>query len=467
MKKASIGLVCLWLICLATACEFGSTNLDPTLTVDAEMKEILPGALVQTAHNIVSIGGRVSGVVVQHFKGVDAQPAGYNQYLIDERTLDAFWRSGLYGGAMKDCQILIEKATEADQPIYRGIAKVLMAINMGMATTIWGDVPFQDAFQGLNQLQPSYDRQSDIYLSIQDLLQTAIEDFHLAQKDPLYLADDLIFNGQTLPWIATAKALQARYQLHLSRKDPAASLKTLAFIRSGAFESLNSQPVFAFGKSLKEAHPLPLFSFDRPDQMVVGDYLYSYLRELNDPRFSRLIAIVGDTPIFHHPDSNQLYWGQFDAPLPFISLTELKFIEAEALLRTGAIDEAEEAFQMAVRANLQQLNLPEEITHDFIENKIHFRQATDFTARLQLLIRQKHLALFGQNPIEAWVDYRRTGFPRLTAPSDANPSFNPSLIVPRRCLYPISERRTNEINLNEAISRQGGHLLDTDLWIFQ
>ena len=467
MKKALIGLVCLWLCWLVTACDFGTTNLDPTRTVDAEMQEILPATLVQTAHNIVSIGGRVSGVVIQHFKGVDAQPAGYNQYLIDERTLDTYWRSGLYGGAMKDCQILIEKATEANQPIYRGIAKVLMAINMGMATVIWGDIPFQEAFQGLNQLQPSYDQQSDIYLSIQDLLQAAIEDFQLAQKDPLFLADDLIFNGQPLPWIATAKALQARYQLQLSRKDPDASLKTLAFIRSGAFENLNSQPIFAFGKSLKEAHPLPLFSFDRPDQMVVGDYLSSYLRELDDPRLSSLIAIVNEASVFHHPDSSQLYWGQFDAPLPFISLTELKFIEAEALLRSGAVTEAEEVFQIAVRANLQQLNLPEETTNDFIANKIHFKQATDFTARLQFLIKQKHLALFGQNPIEAWVDYRRTGFPRLTVPSDANPSFNPSLIVPRRCLYPISERRTNEINLNEAISRQGGHLLDTDIWIFQ
>ncbi len=78
MKKL-IKIVFLLILFTTTACNFGDTNLDPTRPTDAHLKEILPTAITQTAHNLISIGGRVTGTVVQHFKGIDAQPEGYSQ----------------------------------------------------------------------------------------------------------------------------------------------------------------------------------------------------------------------------------------------------------------------------------------------------------------------------------------------------------------------------------------------------
>ena len=75
--------------------------------------------------------------------------------------------------------------------------------------------------------------------------------------------------------------------------------------------------------------------------------------------------------------------------------------------------------------------------------------------------------MFGQGAIECWVDYRRTGYPELDPATDASESFNPSKVIPQRYLYPISERSTNRENMEEAVSRQGGHLLDQTLWAFQ
>ena len=90
------------------------------------------------------------------------------------------------------------------------------------------------------------------------------------------------------------------------------------------------------------------------------------------------------------------------------------------------------------------------------------------TARLleEVVITEKYKSLYGNAPVEAWVDYRRTGYPELTPNPDAVPSLNPSGIIPRRFLYPISERITNEVNYEAAISGQGGHLQDDDLWAF-
>jgi hypothetical protein len=55
----------------------------------------------------------------------------------------------------------------------------------------------------------------------------------------------------------------------------------------------------------------------------------------------------------------------------------------------------------------------------------------------------------------------------LTVPANANASFNPSLVIPQRVLYPITERTTNFNNYTIAIDRQGGHFMDVKPWAFK
>ena len=51
--------------------------------------------------------------------------------------------------------------------------------------------------------------------------------------------------------------------------------------------------------------------------------------------------------------------------------------------------------------------------------------------KIKVVITEKYKSLYGNAPIEAWVDYRRTGYPELTPNPDAVPSLNPSGIIPR------------------------------------
>ncbi len=455
------------MISLIIACDFGDTNIDSLLPQNAELNELLPSGQTQTVHNMVSIGARVSATVVQHFKGIDAQPSGYEQYLIDERTLNSFWRTGLYGGAMKDCHLIIEKAQVEDLKIYSGIAKTLLAFNLGLTTACWGDVPCSESLNGLDNLQPIYDTQEKIYFEIQTLLDEAILDFNEALESEVVLSDDLFFNGDASKWLGTAWALKARYYMQLSKRDLLAAEKAIEAIQSGSFVHLNDQPNFVFGNSINEAHPIALYMFERPGQFAMGDQLYNDLVALNDPRLYKLAVIEDNIPFFYQNDSQDLYWGQFDAVQPLISLSELRFIEAEAYLRLGKVAEAEQSFKRAVSANMEQLGIPFASYEQYIEAEIQLDNTGAFEDRLELIIKQKYLALFGQNAIESWVDYRRTGFPSLSVPTNANTSFNPSLVIPQRYLYPISERSTNEQNVELAIEQQGGHLLDDKLWAFK
>ena len=70
---------------------------------------------------------------------------------------------------------------------------------------------------------------------------------------------------------------------------------------------------------------------------------------------------------------------------------------------------------------------------------------------------EKYKAMHGQAPIQVWNDFRRTGFLKLTPHPNGVNGNNPSGIVPRRLLYPVTERQSNPILYGEAIQTQGGH----------
>ena len=60
------------------------------------------------------------------------------------------------------------------------------------------------------------------------------------------------------------------------------------------------------------------------------------------------------------------------------------------------------------------------------------------------------------NPFEAFANWRRSGFPKLTPPSNAYTRDAKDGKMPRRLSYPISESLYNAVNYQEAIERLGG-----------
>lgn len=78
---------------------------------------------------------------------------------------------------------------------------------------------------------------------------------------------------------------------------------------------------------------------------------------------------------------------------------------------------------------------------------------------LQLIAEQKYLALFNQG-LEAWFEWRRTGYPVLTPARDGENGGQ----IPVRLPYPSDEEGRNSTNVQEAIGRQGTNDLNTKVW---
>src|SRR5687768_14586645 len=73
--------------------------------------------------------------------------------------------------AISNLNVIIDRGTEENRLVYRGIAKILKAYTFSMMVDVWGDVPFSE-FDRFDEgiMQPKFDKGADIYPQLIKLL---------------------------------------------------------------------------------------------------------------------------------------------------------------------------------------------------------------------------------------------------------------------------------------------------------
>ncbi len=133
------------------------------------------------------------------------------------------------------------------------------------------------------------------------------------------------------------------------------------------------------------------------------------------------------------------------APFFIMTYSELLFTLAEAAL-DGDYTAGETAMtylEMAIKASFDQYDL--EMPADYMDGKI---------ADQNTIMTEKWKALFSQG-LEAWTEYRRTGYPVLPT-ADPTAIFENGGQVPTRLRYPESEYSLNGANVAQGASLNGG-----------
>lgn len=437
------------LLVSVSSCDFGDTNLDPTRVEIASVNLVLPSGIAHLGYNRGAAGARNPGIIMQYFEGTDAQQLGYTQYNFPANAMNNLWSTGLYAGAMKDFNYIMEitdPETEGaiDAPHYNAIAKILMANSLGMLTQFFGDVPYSDAFQGFEgNVTPEYDTQQEIYATIQRLLDEAIVQLAADPGITVPGADDLIYGGNPELWTKAAWAHKARYYMHLSEKGQENVQNALAAAQN-AFTDVDEGAYIPFEATVTGANPLFQFEQQRSGTLVVSPFFAEVMA--GDPRRPVIFGPANEG--FQLQDG---FWSKQDSPVKLINYPEVLFIIAEAQFRLGNTAAATDALQEAVVANFEELNVSGAYSPG--------------SASLANIINEKYRALYPQN--QAWVDYRRTGFPDIEPNPVIEQGLNPSQVIPERFIYPVDEVNYNTENLQEAIDRQGGGLLDVTLWAFE
>jgi starch-binding outer membrane protein, SusD/RagB family len=347
-------------------------------------------------------------------------------YDILDSDFNADWAQIFGAGGLKEIREVQASATEDDEIVYRGIAKVWEAFTVGTAASIWGDIPYSQA--GPDNPTPEFDDQLAVYDALQALLDGAIADLQSGIVQTGVGTNDLVYGGDPLLWLEAAHTLKARYFLHTAeaRGTPAYQ----AAVAAAALGISSSANDFTSFHSQTQGEQNGWWQFQNLSgfggDVVAGRFLADLMLARNDPRLPEYFEASVPGPFGGispqqeaSPTGVSNLIGTRSLPefrQPLITWAENQMILAEAnFVLSGA--GAAQPFVDALRTSLGLASVP--------------------VTSLNTIMEEKYIALF-QN-IEVFNDYKRTCYPPITPV--ANPSFGG--VVPGRIFYAQSETNVN------------------------
>lgn len=422
---------------VAVSCNLEEINENPNVPIEVPLSTLLP----PTQKALADVQGgqlfRINNIFSQHMEGISGRPLDFEQYNPDELFVGNGW-SDIYVGAIVNLKIIQDRAIEEGSPHYAGVAEVLLAQAFGILTDTWGDVPYFQSALGPDAINPEYNSQEVIYSEIQNLLDKAI--LNLEEEQSIFTpgSDDIIYNGNRANWIAAAHLLKARYLMHTTKQDPAIAGEVLTFL-SQAFTSAAQDFEYPYLGTGEDINPVNGF-FESNETMIIDQQYTDLMESLNDPRLDFAFEILPFTGGQRKPGN---YFASPQSPVELAGYLEQLFLLAEARLRTSDTQGSRSALQEAVTLSMNEIS-EGEITQEEIDTYLvaNVNLSGSFESDLEIIIREKYIALF--TTPEPWTDFRRTGYPDLEPNENGTSAANPNGEIPRRLIYPQSERLRNQ-----------------------
>jgi len=385
-------------------------------------------------------------------------------YFLVNGQMDGEW-SNLYTTCLNNLKNLNAKAEANNNYNYSGIAKILTAFTLGTGTDFWGDIPYSQALQGASVFTPVYDKQEDIYNTIQSLLDNGIADI-AKNSAKIPGSDDYFYAGDMEKWKKLAYTLKARYYMHLSKAPghTAAAQADLALAALANGMSSNDDDLkFTYTGAAGNENPWYL-TFSPGATLVLSSYIVDSLKSRNDPRLTVLVsAAASPDPAFGPYNGRQIgtqdigslesysipgsLYSDAGAYNYIVNYSEALAIKAEATLIKSGYAAAEPVYQDLIRSHMEKTGVADAAVNTYLAA----RGTLSATNALQRIIEEKVTADFLS--VENFTDWRRTGFPVLSPVPNALLSS-----IPRRLLYPQVEKIAN------PQSQQTASLTDKVWW---
>jgi hypothetical protein len=408
--------------------------------------------------------------------------------------LNGAW-SGFYGSAIPPLLGVLDntkpggKAENAGVYAIANIWKVRMFLPR---TDYWGPIPYSQVGNGLKQVD--YDAQDVIYKDFLALLTKAVTDLQPYKGKNLLGNNDQIYGGNVDNWIRFANTLRLRIAMRISGVEPAlAKTNAEAAVAGGVLET-NAHDAF-----LKVTQ----FSINTLNQATAWNEfrmsaaMESVLKGYSDPRMSKFFAPAVATGEFRglrngysqvelglaanqntklsNVNDNFLPANQANQPFGIIMAAEAWFLRAEGVLKGWNMGggTAQAYYEAGINASMRQWGItdaaaiaaytasastPVALT-DAVNSPaltdIPVKWSADPAKQMEQVITQKWLALWPDG-LEAWAEYRRTGFPKLYPRINSESLVVAKDGVVRRTPFVVGEQQTNPKGLATGVTKLGG-----------
>jgi len=332
-------------------------------------------------------------------------------------------------------------------------------------TDIWGDIPYSDALKGSTAYSPKYDTQESIYT---DLFKELTEAVAQIKENEAGVVGDVLFNGDMAAWKRFANTIRMAMSVRLSKVNAAKGKTEYAAALAAGVIGSNAQNImykFIAGDPYNYNPWYDNYSVSNRNDYAISKTMTDYMEPKADPRlpiYGEVLAsgLVKGLPYGRNAAVNipaaysrigAAFRGQ-GSPLSIYNYAEVLFLQAEAAklgYTTGGDTDAEAKYKAAIKASWEMYGV-----YDATKYNAYIAHAdvaySSANAHKQILTEKwvhNYLSSW-----ETWCDWRRTGFPVLTAAVDRVDSRG----IPFRLGYPPTEASLNPTNYKAAVAALGG-----------
>lgn len=406
-----------------------------------------------------------------------------------------------------------ELKSTTDDPVILSVGQIIKVTALARITDSFGPIPYSQV--GVDgKLTAPFDSQKDIYNKMFDELNAAITILMQNQTNDFTANADYVFNGKIEKWIKFANSLKLRMAMRLVYID-AGKAETMGKeaidTSNGKLGVMTSNNDNAFMKVNINPFYKVCYEYNGGETKVSADLL-RYMNSWMDSRREKYARkstfnsvdeyknkdIIDDFHGLRMGNTYSIGTGQcysnvnvgISAPIMWMNAAEVMFLRAEAAMYGWDTDKTpEKYYEDGIRLSFSQWGASNADTYLANTNLLQFYidplntytyaeigstvtitpkwdNGASSEEKLERIITQKWIANFPLG-LEAWAEFRRTGYPRLM-PSPTNKSGGDVIDgkFARRLTYPQTEYKTNGSNVNDAIKNKlrGADKMSTHIW---
>jgi len=445
------------------------------------------------AHAMQHLATAGTGLLITGDKYIDNDPevnaAPYEFWLQDvgKSTAEILKQTGP-GGFAEGKYLNMRQAT-----------RILRVLNFHRLTDLYGSVPYSEANQGISgNFFPHYDKQRDIYEDLFKELVEATDSLNASNPDEGFANADFIYGGDIAKWKKFGYSLMLRLAMRVSEVEPAWTNTYVTQAVAGGVFTSNDDNVWvrmALGPSEWTnqngiSRAMAPGDGGQATLSLMSQTLINWLKGTNqastaddDPRLmiysggivnwtfvnsvSTVVPAVpgGTDPLNQRGMPNGVDQSMLDAaagapvdiqrtyskmnprllddddPFMLMNVSEVEFLLAEAIVRGfGTVPgTAADHYNAGVKAAMQRWT---PLDPSFV---VSDAQVAAYLAAHPYGVEKPPLEMIGEqlwashfmNWYEAWSEWRRTGYPRLTPTN--YPKNDTGGQIPTKLRYPVSE----------------------------
>jgi len=461
---------------LAASCkkDLAEINLNPNATQNPQPDYLLTATEKLTSDLYWGADNNFNStlLIIQHWAKI--QYTEPDRYIFSNSSFTSLWNTG-YSQSITNLNTIINLPSAKANPAYKGVALVLRSWVFQLLTDAYGNIPYSQSGNIKQTLTPVYDAQKDVYEGLLSDLKNAIDSLSAGNNS---IAGDVIYSGDINRWKKFANGLRFRIALRIADRETDKAKQVINEVindAAGLPESNNETAQLAYDKSPLQ-NPVAAW-FSTRDDYRIGATIVNKLYTLNDPRLDAFADKPWDVSVqkyvgvpsgLTNSDANNLgfyktskpdsvFFRLDQSPAIILSYPEVLFYRAEAIARGYLSGNAEEWYNKAITASLNQYKITDAtVINAYLNQPAVKYDASDFRKSIG---EQKWIALFG-NGMEAFAEWRRLDYPRLTAGAAGVLDGK----IPVRFIYPGTEQSLNGDNYKQAVAAQGTDDLLTRLW---